>query len=146
MSLTRIHQWHHACRPTPTDADLQVQFGCHLEEVGEMLDTVSITSVTDYVDISQLKKDLARIATLLKTRETVKMEVIDRKGLLDSLADQVVTGVGVGYCANMLVLVGIARVNQSNWTKFGEDGPVRLPGGKIGKGPFYIPPDLEGCY
>ena len=62
--------------------------------------------------------------------------------LLDSLADQVVTAIGVAHCAGMDFPGALAEVNRSNWSKFENGAPVFLTGGKIGKGEFYTPPNL----
>jgi hypothetical protein len=71
--------------------------------------------------------------------------VNNREEFLDSIADQIVTGVGVGHCAKMQVAEAVRRVNTSNWSKFDNDGnPIFNENGKISKGPNYTPPDLTG--
>jgi hypothetical protein len=73
--------------------------------------------------------------------------IADRRELLDSLADQIVTAVGVGHCANMNVPEAVLRVNKSNWSKYDQDGqPIFKPNGKIDKGPNYVEPDLSGLF
>jgi hypothetical protein len=73
--------------------------------------------------------------------------VDDRNGFLDSLADQIVTAVGVGHCAGMKTAAACVAVNSSNWSKFSENGyPLFDENGKIKKGPNYHKPDLEGMY
>jgi hypothetical protein len=67
-----------------------------------------------------------------------------RTDFLDSLADQVVTAVGVGHCAVMDMSEACKRVNKSNWSKFVDGQPVFTDAGKIAKGPDYAPPDLRG--
>ena len=40
MSTEIIELWHKRARPVPTDRDFNVQMGCHLEEIAEMLAVV----------------------------------------------------------------------------------------------------------
>ena len=69
-----------------------------------------------------------------------------RTDFLDSLADQVVTSVGVAHCAGMNMTEACKRVNASNWSKFVDGQPVFNEAGKIAKGPDYRKPNLEGMY
>ena len=142
MSIDLIKLWLSRVRPIPTDKELSVQVGCHVEEFLEMFDGIEFTYRSGRV----LKEELFRLALALKTGEE-GIKITDRKAVLDSLADQIVTAVGVGHCANMNITEAVSRVNTSNWTKFDVDGfPIRHPGGKIAKGPMYKEPDLDGLY
>jgi hypothetical protein len=68
------------------------------------------------------------------------------RDMVDSLADQVVTAVGVGHCANMDISRAINIVNTSNWSKFSPEGqPYFDQDGKVLKGPNYVPPALGDC-
>ena len=83
---------------------------------------------------------------MLKNGELLA-HITDRKEFLDSLADQVVTSVGAGYCAGMKTADAVAAVNRSNYSKFDKNGyPIFNENGKIAKGPDYAPPNLEGMY
>lgn len=153
MSIDTIELWHKRARNKPTRQDFNVQLGCHLEEIVEMLDTLVLHDETEQWlrapmagrDMS-VRTKLDYLANELKSGR-VKAEVDNRKELLDALADQVVTSVGVGYCAGMEMEEAVKRVNRSNWSKFGDNGqPIRDENGKIAKGPKYAPPDLDGCY
>jgi predicted HAD superfamily Cof-like phosphohydrolase len=76
----------------------------------------------------------------------ITAEVADRKEFVDSLADQIVTSVGVGHCANMNITKAVDIVNTSNWSKFSPEGqPYFDQNGKILKGPNYVPPALDSC-
>ena len=147
MSTETIELWHKRARPKPTDADLDVQFGCHIEEFVEGLDAVSFEiPENSNVDFGQMMEALDALSNGLKNG-TIRMNIDDRKEFLDSLADQVVTGIGTGYCANMKTAAAIAAVNRSNYSKFDENGaPIFNEHGKVAKGPRYAPPDLEGMY
>jgi hypothetical protein len=141
MSVDLINLWHQRARPSPTAENLDVQLGCHAEEFVEMLEALNgspriraaIDAVRDLADAWKGGTECAFIN--------------DRKELLDSLADQIVTATGVGHCANMNVPEACRRVNISNWSKYNKDGqPLFKASGKIDKGPDYKEPDLRGLY
>lgn len=141
MSLDNIQLWHERARPEPSGTNLDVQLGCHIEEFCEMLDVLEFraTWYNMRVYLKQLANDLKSGAE--------SAAIIDRKEMLDALADQVVTSVGVGHCAEMDVPAACARVNVSNWSKYDEQGqPIFKPNGKIDKGPGYVKPNLSGLY
>lgn len=146
MSIETIDLWHKRARPTPTAENLNVQFGCHLEEVVETLNSVSIACLDDEVDYSAMMAALECLADGLK-KGTIKMHIEDRKEFLDGLADQIVTAVGSAHCAGMKIREAVAEVDRSNWSKYDEnDQPIFNEYGKIMKGPNYTPPNLEGMY
>jgi predicted HAD superfamily Cof-like phosphohydrolase len=147
MSVDQIELWHKRARPKPTDEDLNVQIGCHVEEFVEMLDTLFI-GVPDNsdVDFGQMMVALDSLANGLKNG-TLQVDIENRKDFLDSIADQIVTAVGAGYCAGMKTSNAVAAVNRSNYSKFDKNGyPIFNESGKIAKGPDYEPPDLKGMY
>jgi hypothetical protein len=146
MTLPIIQLWHEKARQFPTEADLNVQLGCHFEEVAEMLDTFDAgLSESGNAAIAYAAAAITRVSDMLKTG-AIKVRIHDRKELLDSLCDQIVTGVGVGHCAGMNVVEGCNRVNDSNWTKFHNGEPIRDMHGKIQKSLTYQPPVLDGLY
>lgn len=149
MSIDTINLWHKRARPLPTERDFNVQLGCHLEEVAEMLETLTF-HVEGFAstpgEMTVLFAGLNLFADKLKSGETV-VTINNRKDFLDSLADQIVTATGAGYCAGMNMTAAVGEVNRSNFSKFGSDGqPVRDANGKITKGPNYTPPNLRGMY
>ena len=145
MSLDIIRLWHERARPAPTDADFNVQLGCHFEEIGEMIAVIGTDDVETQHYVNRALVSVLKLAEHLKSGGVVS--VTDRKEFLDSLCDQVVTGVGVGHCAKVNVVEGVNRVNTSNWSKYDVDGqPIFHANGKIMKGPRYQPPVLEGLY
>ena len=76
----------------------------------------------------------------------ITADIADRKELLDAMADQIVTSVGVAHTANMKITRAVDIVNTSNWSKYSPDGqPYFDQNGKILKGPNYVPPALEDC-
>ena len=140
-TLAEITTWHQRARPNPTAENLGIQAGCHAEEFCEMLDTMPQT-----VAISDARRAVGVLADLWKSGAHF-VHIRDREGFLDSLADQIVTAVGVGHCANMDVTEACLRVNESNWSKFDGNGqPIFNEHGKVKKGPNYVQPDLFGLF
>ena len=148
MSTDLIALWHERARPQPTEADFNVQLGCHLEEIAEMLECLSV-GMNDYSLTAGTNtpayRALCDLSNALKKGQLIA-KITDRKEMLDSLADQVVTAIGVAHCSGLGVVEGVRRVNTSNWSKFVDGRPLRDANGKITKGPQYEPPVLDGLY
>ena len=143
MSADQIELWHKRARPEPTVEDFNVQLGCHLEEIVEMLNVINTTQNDALV---RARTALNWLADCLK-KGLITADITDRKEFLDSLADQVVTAIGAGYCAGMKTADAVAAVNRSNYSKFDKNGyPIFNENGKVAKGPDYAPPNLEGMY
>ena len=145
-TLAEITTWHQRARPNPTDAAFNAQMGCHFEEILEMVECLrSVSPVTTHC-LQAITDNLVWLSMGLKRGE-VQVFAPGREELLDSLADQIVTAVGVGHCAHMDVTEACKVVNFSNWSKFGTDGlPIFSEGGKILKGSGYVQPDLSGLF
>ena len=140
-TLDRIEWWHQRARPAPTAQTLGIQIGCHAEEFCEMLESLEPTEA-----VLKAWDALDHLAALWKSGKHFPV-IKDREAFLDSLADQVVTAVGVGYGANMNIVEACARVDASNWTKFDAKGqPTFTEQGKIAKPDTYAPPNLDGLY
>ena len=143
--IASITLWHRRARPEPTDKDFQVQFGCHLEEIAEMLICLEGDDQVTKNKLATLAFQLAGAAEGFKMG-VYSADIVNRKEFLDACCDQVVTAVGAAYCAQMNIEQGMAIVNTSNWSKFDENGqPMRDENGKIKKGPRYNPPHLGEC-
>jgi formate dehydrogenase assembly factor FdhD len=145
MSIEAIHSWHEKARPKPVNKDFQVQLGCHFEEIGEMLDQLSGIDEFSHALVVRANAAIYKLASALKAG-SAEVHIIDRCQFLDALADQIVTSVGVGYCARMNISEALRRVNDSNWSKTVNGEFVRDMHGKIQKSPNYQPPKLEGLY
>jgi hypothetical protein len=144
MSTEAIELWHKRARPEPTAADFNVQLGCHFEEIVEMMDTIELFDAPGA--LWEARDVMYVLADWLK-KGIVSARINDRNEFLDSIADQVVTGIGAAYCAGMRASDACDRVNTSNWSKFDHNGqPIRDANGKITKGPNYQPPVLDGLY
>ena len=143
MNIESIELWHKRARPTPREIHFNVQLGCHLEEICEML---AVLNTTQNDTLVRARAALAWLADGLK-QGRIGADITDRKEFLDACADQVVTAVGAAYTANMDAAEAVNRVNLSNWSKFDDEGyPIFDEHGKIKKGPNYAPPDLTGLY
>lgn len=143
-TLNWINEWHARACPRRTQAAFSVQLGCHFEEIAEMMTALQVVGAQE-VHARALEL-MCELAHALKTGQATA-DVANRKELLDALADQVVTSVGVGYRAKMDVPVACARVDESNWSKFDAAGqPILDENGKVTKGVNYLPPNLEGLY
>ncbi|UKL14793.1 MazG-like nucleotide pyrophosphohydrolase [Stenotrophomonas phage C121] len=144
MPLEQTLEWFKAAKPNPTDKDLIVQTGCHFEEVVEMLDCAVGASFFEASLIIEAKKALHALAEHMKSSPLgYTMGKYDPVALLDSLADQNVTGAGVAYMAGMDMIGAMREVNRSNFSKFEDGKPVFKDTGKIGKGKNYTEPDLK---
>ena len=141
MSIDSIELWHRRGRPDPTERELDIQLGCHVEEFVEMLACIKFDG-----GWNNLRYELTLLADRLKSGQE-KAIIHDRKEMLDSLADQVVTAIGVGHCAGMKTSDAVDAVSRSNWSKFNDEGfPVFNEHGKIAKGPNYKRPVLDNLY
>ena len=141
--IDNITLWHKRARPEPTEKDFNVQLGCHIEEFVEMLDSLTIRGFPGFFKAIDT---IEEIAEKLKNG-TLTVSTVDRVDLLDSLADQIVTAVGVGVCAKMDMDAAVEEVNRSNWSKFNYKGfPEFDENGKIKKGERYRKPNLKGMY
>lgn len=141
MSIDSIELWHRRGRPDPTERELDIQLGCHVEEFVEMLACVQFNQTWN-----NLRYELTLLADRLKSGQESAI-IHDRKEMLDALADQIVTAVGVGHCAGMKMSDAVNAVNKSNWSKYNDDGePIFNEHGKIAKGPKYRPPVLNNLY
>lgn len=144
MTNKTVKQWFEAAVPAPTDKRLNIQIGCHLEEVCEMLE--AITTVPGFEHLEQVIDvawgNLSTLADFLKSGE-MEVEPESKINLLDSICDQQVTGIGVAHMLGMDIDGAMAEVNQSNWSKFVDGKPVFNEQGKIAKGADYKAPELE---
>ena len=143
--IDEITLWHERARPEPTPRDFDVQLGCHIEEFSEMITALEL-NWDDNEELGYAMDILDEFADKLKSGAK-SMSAVNRKELLDALADQIVTAVGVGVCAKMDMKAAVQEVNASNWSKFNYKGyPEFNEHGKVKKGANYRQPNLEGMY
>lgn len=143
MDIQKIIEWFKAAKPKPTEKDKSTQIGAHFEEVSEMMWTLSCNNIAnktyevseEFYACSAINKDIdGKFIELPKNWEIY---------LLNSLCNQIVTAIGVGYMMGFDMVGALQEVNLSNWSKFDENGnPIFNENGKIAKGENYFKPDL----
>ena len=143
-TLREMEIWHERARPEPTAANFSVQLGCHFEEICEMLECIEISDKSTGDLVAAYEYILGMANDLKSGKANADIVKYQKGNFLDSLADQVVTSVGVAHCAGMDMTEACKLVNASNWSKFVDGQPVFTDAGKIAKGPDYAPPDLRG--
>ena len=119
-----------------------VQLGVHFEEVREMLEALRSKDPTAEQLMQEAGAALDNLACFLKKNSATVVIQADDNLLLDSLCDQIVTAVGVGYDFGYNTPKAIVEVNRSNYSKFVNGQPVFDENGKVKKGPDYTPPNL----
>ncbi len=147
-NFRRNANWLDACGKQPSEASLSVQIGCCLEEMAEFVDTLNILSPTGSTSAAGQENSafMKAIGNNLKSGYAIA-RIYDREMALDALCDIEVTLNGIAYLAGMDKEEADRRVLASNESKLNLDGtPVILPGGKIGKGPQYVAPNLTGLF
>jgi predicted HAD superfamily Cof-like phosphohydrolase len=138
MEIKDIKNWFEIAIPEPTKEQSCVQIGCHYEEVAEMLDATD-----DY------NNEITYASGRYKACDSAYMEIIndltddEKVELLDSLADQIVTAIGVAHMLGMDIEGALEEVNRSNHSKFEDGKAVFDENGKIKKGKYYTGPQLK---
>jgi predicted HAD superfamily Cof-like phosphohydrolase len=140
-----IARWHQAARPEPTEADLRVQIGVHVEEVAEFIDSLIGLNPDGATALTGARALMHLLADRIKSGE-YDVTIGNRAAALDAICDQIVTAVGVGHCAKFHTVAATIEVDRANWSKLQDGKPLRDANGKIIKGPNYTPPNLEGMY
>lgn len=142
----RTAAWLHACGKRPTDGNLSVQIGCHIEEFIEFLDQLEVDD-PDSMSVHRLAVAsdlLQKIAFGLKSgAEMAIIQPLNREYALDALCDLEVTGNGVAYLAGFDKEEADKAVLAANEAKLVDGKPVILEGGKIGKPEGWKAADLS---
>jgi hypothetical protein len=140
LANTKI--WFTRVRPEPNDQHFHSQLGCHFEEVAEMIEELDVKDPETGAIVDAAFNAVHALAEYLKTNSAnsvVKVPYSSRVRFLDSICDQIVTGVGVAHTLHMDPLNGMMEVNKSNYSKFGNDGrPIYDANMKMTKGPDYV--------
>lgn len=139
MEIKEIKRWFEIAVPNPTIENVSVQYGCHLEEVAEMLEVTGDGYELDAIrDLSSSYK----ANNPHFTKSLLEMGESDKIELLDSLCDQIVTAIGVAHMMGMDIEGALKEVNDSNMSKFEDGKAVFNENGKIKKGKHYRKPNL----
>lgn len=140
--LESTADWFQAAVPEPTGKNLTTQIGVHFEEVTEMLASIEFSDDEKaQALLCHVRMSLMHLAEYTKNND-VSID-IDPTEMLDSLADQLVTGVGVAHMLRMDIVGALNEVNLSNFSKFVDGIPQFDANRKIIKGPDYFKPNLE---
>lgn len=150
MSLSnfqRTANWLHNCGKESNKLNaeaISVQIGCHIEEVCELLQNLSVSKEGYARLLDRCVIDLNALALKLKTGGVIAyIPEHLRMDALDALCDAEVTGNGIAYLAQMDKAGADEAVLASNEAKLVDGKPVILPGGKIGKPEGWKPPNLK---
>ena len=141
MNIEKVIDWFKAAKPNPTEKDKATQIGAHFEEVSEMMAALSCNSAQAW----QISQEFYACDAIDKDIDGIGVELPENWeiDLLDSLCDQIVTAIGVGYMMGFNMVGALQEVNLSNWSKFDENGnPIFNENGEIVKGENYFKPDL----
>jgi predicted HAD superfamily Cof-like phosphohydrolase len=138
-SIEQTKSWFDQAIPEPTDAHKCIQIGVHYEEVAEMLG--AMCDEYESHEVNELSLEY-KICSNRQLDMMSRFEHDDKIDLLDSLADQIVTAIGVAHMFGFDIAGALAEVNRSNFSKFEDGKPVFDANGKITKGKNYTPPDL----
>lgn len=140
LQLTK--EWFEQAIPEPTPEHKRVQIGCHFEEFAEMLLSIGYEKTEEFDAINgEADWWKGKLNSFTDKQDDLVLHC-DRQALLDSLADQIVTAVGIGHMMGLDVLGALSEVNRSNFSKFENGNAVFDENGKIRKGENYTPPDL----
>lgn len=145
LNFYRVAQWLRMAGKQPNGLTMGVQSGVMLEEMTELFETMTLSSASGVASVllTEATRLLKEVATQLKSGEAF-LYFYDRKETLDAMCDIDVTVNGVAYLGGFLKAEADERVINSLFDKFMPDGtPVILPGGKVGKRPGWVAPDLS---
>ena len=137
--LSDTLKWFELAVPEPTLKSQMVQIGCHFEEVAEMM--TELGNRYESLEVDNLADCYKNMFTDSEHIEPLSLEKDIE--LLDSLCDQIVTALGVGYMFGFNMKSALAEVVRSNFSKFENGKPVFDNNGKIKKGANYTPPQLQ---
>ena len=135
--------WFEKAIPNPTAQNISTQFGVHAEEFAEMLEQMTPQDEATGDALRDALVAVTHLATHMKSNAgCVTVEPDNRVELIDSVADQLVTGIGIGHVLAMDPIGALNEVNRSNYSKFVDGQPIFNENMKVQKGPDYTKPDL----
>lgn len=141
--LRKTEHWFKQAVPVVQAKNVNVQTGCHLEEVTEMLQEMAPLTVEAKEYTEQAINSLNQLADYLKKSDgELKYLPTENVGMLDSLCDQIVTAVGVAHMLGYDIIGAMEEVNGSNFSKFVGGKPLFDENRKVKKGPAYYAPRL----
>lgn len=113
--ITQIYQWFNIAKPTPTIKDFHTQLGAHVEEFTELFEEgLDFTSADPVIQDLKLVKDYY----YAESPDPDFEKEINKVAVLDSICDQIVTGVGLAYMLGMDIEGALKEVAASNDSKY----------------------------
>lgn len=142
-NFQRTSAWLAAAGKEQTPQNVSLQYGCHLEEIAEMLDETTFVSTTG-ITSSAMQEVAAVLRALGDNLKLGHAQVVihDKAAFLREVCDQGITGDGIAYFLGCDKDGADTAVIDANFDKFVDGVPVIKPGGKIGKRPGWVEPDL----
>ena len=139
----RVSNWLKVAGKEPSVQTMSVQSGVMIEEMAEFFETVHFTDNggDGNLALKMVAAMMHKIGNELK-KNGGQLGIKNRIACLDALCDIDVTLNGVAFLAGFDKNGADDAVLDSNDSKFVDGKAVILPGGKIGKGPNYVEPDL----
>lgn len=143
MQIKDIKQWFEIAVPNPTIENVSVQYGCHLEEIAEMLEVTGDNYEQHEIGTLACEYKLYKSGNPYYFIQLLNLNNDQKIEILDSLCDQIVTAVGVAHMLGMDIEGALKEVNDSNMSKFEDGKAVFNENGKIKKGQHYRKPNLS---
>ena len=137
-SIKEIVNWFKLAKPEPSKKDICTQLGVHLEEVAEMALSINANNLSDIIDEAAMhlkKADESGVSKYIKNFDNVE--------LLDSICDQIVTAVGLGYLMGFDVENALKEVIRSNNSKMVDGQFIFDNNKKIAKPETFSEPNLK---
>ena len=142
-NFDRVSTWLQAYGKEPSKENVSLQVGCMIEEFVEFLHTVKFDDNPEQqTAITMAAGLLDDVGNSLK-KQGALLTINNKIECLDALCDIDVTLNGVSYFAGFDKNGADDEVMRSNESKFDNGKPVIMPGGKIGKGKDFRPPQLS---
>lgn len=139
----RTAAWLKSCGKEPGTDSASLQVGIVLEEFAELTACLRVSQDGWQIVLERLTTDLNSLANALKQNKIVAhIPNHLRVDALDAICDSCVTLDGLAYFSGFDKDAADQEVLRSNESKLENGKPVILPGGKIGKGKDYSPPNL----
>lgn len=109
--MKKTLEFFNTAKPEFSERDVSTQIGVHIEEFDEMLNSLGV------YQYGEIRSRLNGLADDYK-RGYSNIRHIDKKELLDSLCDQIVTAIGVAKGHGMDIIGAFNEVENSNLSKF----------------------------
>lgn len=134
--------WFKEAMPNPDIKNFNVQVGCHLEEVVEMITELHTDNDIGKHHLARAIVYLNALAEYMKRNHHFVIKMGKRHDFADAVVDQTVTAAGINYILDVDHIGALNEVNRGNYSKFVDGKAVFDENGKIKKGPNFVKADL----